>query len=130
MNSGIMNVHHNDPENFIDDTEYFLQYCSWLLCGHEGNTNQKNTTQVSTAQLDWGSNPHAFTNTTMFNYTRAVNFNVQIINGGKAPAKVFDIVIVNITETNIIISLWLSHYTPQRSKQHYKSNFPQTLQSI
>ena len=28
MNSGIMNVHHNDPENFIDDTEYFLQYCS------------------------------------------------------------------------------------------------------
>ena len=27
MNSGIMNIYHNDSENFIDDPEYFLQYC-------------------------------------------------------------------------------------------------------
>ena len=52
MNSGLITVHHNDPENFIDDTEYVCQYCIWLLSEHKGNKFQTNTTQISTAQLD------------------------------------------------------------------------------
>ena len=49
MNSGLMTVNHNESEKIIDDPEDFRQYSSWLLSGHEGNTLQKNTTQVSTA---------------------------------------------------------------------------------
>ena len=45
MNLGIMTVHHNDPENFIDDLEDFFQYCSLLLCGNKDNKIPKNTTQ-------------------------------------------------------------------------------------
>ena len=28
MNSGIMKIHHNDPEHVIDDPEDYCQYCS------------------------------------------------------------------------------------------------------
>ena len=27
MNSGLMDVYHNEPDNLIDDPEYFRQYC-------------------------------------------------------------------------------------------------------
>ena len=49
-----MNVHHNDPENFIDDPEDFCQYLRSLLSGHKGKKLQKNNTQVSTKQLYGG----------------------------------------------------------------------------
>ena len=55
-----MNVNHNDTENFIDNMDDFLQYRSWLLSGQEGKKINQNTTQVSTAQLDGGSNFHVF----------------------------------------------------------------------
>ena len=54
MNSGLMTVHHNDPDNFIDDPEYFPQYLSWILCEHDGTNIHKSPNQVSNAQLDWG----------------------------------------------------------------------------
>ena len=76
MNSGIMNVYHNDPENIIGYPEDFLQYRSWLLSGHKGNTLQKNTTKVITEQLDGGSNYRMFTNTKIFAYIRPVKCNV------------------------------------------------------
>ena len=44
-----MTVYNNDPEFFIDDTEDFHQYRSWLLSAHEGNTPHPDTTQVRTA---------------------------------------------------------------------------------
>ena len=49
-----MTVHHNVPEIFIDDTENFCQYHSWILSGHEGNRLIPTTNQVSTIQLDGG----------------------------------------------------------------------------
>ena len=39
--------------------------------------------------------------------------NAQIIIGGKAPAKGFDLVIIKIPNKNIIIPLWPSYYMPQ-----------------
>ena len=54
MNSGLINVHHNEPEYLIDDLEDLCQYHSWLLCGHKGNKIQKYITQVITEQLDVG----------------------------------------------------------------------------
>ena len=54
MNSGLMTFHHNDPENFIDDTEYFLQDHIWLLSIHKVTTIHPTTTQFSTVQLGGG----------------------------------------------------------------------------
>ena len=108
-----MNVHNNDPKNFIDDPEDFRQYCRWILSGHEGNILQTNSTQVITLQLDVGSNSHVFTDIIMFTYTRPVKCNTQIINGKKSPAKSFGLVIVKIPKTSIIIPIWPSYYIPQ-----------------
>ena len=88
MNSVLVTVHHNDPEICIDDPEYFRQYHSWLISGHEGNTLHPTTTHVSTAQLYIGSRSHVFTNITMFIHIIPVNFNVQILNDRKYPEKV------------------------------------------
>ena len=49
----------------------------------------------------------------MFNYTRPIKCNVQIINFRKSRAKVFGLVIIKIPKTNIIIPLWSSYYMPQ-----------------
>ena len=54
MNSGLITVHNNGPEIFIDDTEYFCQYRSWLLSGHKGNTLHTTTIKSSTAHLYGG----------------------------------------------------------------------------
>ena len=54
MNSGLITVHNNGPEIFIDDTEYFFQYRSWLLSGHKGNTLHTTTIKSSTAHLYGG----------------------------------------------------------------------------
>ena len=40
-------------------------------------------------------------------------FNVQILNGSKAPAKGFGLIIIKNPNTNIIIPLWLSYYMPK-----------------
>ena len=112
MSSGLMTVHNNDPDNFIDDPEYFHQYPSWIISGHGGNTLQKNTNQVSTAQLDGGSKSHVFANITMFTYIRPEKWNVQILNGRKSPTKSFGLVIVKIPKIDIIILLWPSYYIP------------------
>ena len=108
-----MTVHHNDPENSIGDPEDFLQYCIWLISGHEGNKLQPTNTQVSNVQLYVVSNSHVFTNITMFTYIIPVKCNVQIINGRRSPAKGSGLVIVKIPKTNIIIPLWPSYYMPQ-----------------
>ena len=41
MNSGIMTIHHNDPEHIIDYPEDFLQCHSWLLSGKRENFIQQ-----------------------------------------------------------------------------------------
>ena len=115
MNSGLMTVNNNDPENFIDDLEYFpvshlTNKCTW------GQHTPKNTTQVSILKLDGGSNSHVFTDTTMFNYIRPVKCNIQNINGRKPPAKGFGIFVVRITTTNIIITFWPSYYMPKNAQ--------------
>ena len=61
MNSGIMKIHQNDPENIIDDPEDFRQYRSWLLSEHKEKTLHPTTIKVNTEKLDGGSNSHVFT---------------------------------------------------------------------
>ena len=75
---------------------------------------QPNTTQLSTAQLYGGSKSIVFREITMFGYIVPVKCKVQILNGSKAPAKCFGLIIVNIPTTNIIIPLWSSYYIPQK----------------
>ena len=108
-----MTVYHNDPENFIDDSEYFFQYRSSILSGHKGNKLNPTTIKFITAQLDGESNSNVFTNITMFAYIRHVKCNVQFANVSKAPEKCFGLFIIKILKTNINISLWLSYYMPQ-----------------
>ena len=49
----------------------------------------------------------------IFTYNRPVKCNVHILNFRKAPVKVFDLVIIKIPKTSIIIPLWPSYYIPQ-----------------
>ena len=109
-----MTVHHNDPEQFIYDTEDFCKYHSLLISEYKGNILQTNTTQFITAQLDGGSNSHVFTDIKNFTYIISVNCNVEILNISKAPEKGFVLVIVKITKSNIIIPLWPSYYMPSK----------------
>ena len=62
------------------------------------------------------SNSHVFTYKKLFAYIRSVQCNVQIVNGSKAPAKVFGLVIIKIFITNIIIPLCPSYYMPQNKQ--------------
>ena len=89
MNSGIITVHHNDPDNFIDDSESFLRYHILLLSEYKGTNIQTIPVQVSNEQLYGVSNFHVFTKITMFNFIRPVKCNVQILNFKKSPAKSF-----------------------------------------
>ena len=81
-----MSIHHNDPENIINDPEDFFQYRSWPLSGHKVKKIHPTTIKVNTEQLDVGSNSHVFNNIKIFAYTRPVQFNVKIRNGNKAHA--------------------------------------------
>ena len=108
-----MTVYHNDSYNFIDDQEYFCQYCRWILHEHDRNKTQTSPTQVRSSQLCGVSNSHVFIGITMFAYIRPVKCNVQIINGSKALAKGFGLVIIKIPKTNIIIPFWPPYYMPQ-----------------
>ena len=110
MNSGIMSIHHNNPEKFIDEPKVFCQCRSWLLSGHKGNTRHPTTIKSSTAQLYVGSNSYVFTKITKFAYIRLVKHNEQIINDRKSPARVFGLVIIknnknkhNYTTMDIIL---------------------------
>ena len=49
----------------------------------------------------------------MLIYIRPVKCNKKIINGSKAPAKRFGLVIINVPKKNIIILIWKSYYIPQ-----------------
>ena len=89
MNSTLMNVHHNYPENFIDDPEEFC-------CEYKESKIQTSTTQVINSQLDVGSNYRMLTEITMLTYIRPLKCNVQILNGRRSPAKVFGTVIVTL----------------------------------
>ena len=125
-----MTVHHNDSEIFIDDPEYFLQYLSWLLSEHEGNTLKPTNNQFSTAQLGGGSKSHCFMYITIFTYIRTIKCKVQIINDSKSPANVFGLVILKKYKnkhyyTTLVIVLYAT-----RPKKHNNSNCTQTLQSI
>ena len=53
-----------------------------------------------------------FTDIKIFNYIRTIKCNVQILNGRKAPAKCFGLVIVKTPKTKIIIPLWPSYDMP------------------
>ena len=52
----------------------------------------------------------------MFTHIRPVKFNLPILNDSKAPVKISGLVIVKITKTKIIISLWPSYYISQNSE--------------
>ena len=54
-----------------------------------------------------------FIDITMFTCIRPVKFNVQIINGSKAPVNGFVLFIIKNPKINIIIPLWTSYYIPQ-----------------
>ena len=88
MNSGIMTIHRNDPENIIDDPEDFFQYRSWIISGHKGKTLHPTTIKVTTAQLDGVSKYHVFADIKLSVYIVPVQCNVQILNGSKDPEKV------------------------------------------
>ena len=66
--------------------------------------------------MDGGSNSHVFTDIKLFTYIRPVQYNLQILNGIKAPEKGFGLVIIKIPKTHIIIPLWPSYYIPQNPK--------------
>ena len=89
-----MTVHHNDSEIIIDDPEYFFQYCSWPLCGNDGNTLHATTVKVSTIKPDVVSKSYAFTNIKLLTYILPIKCNVQILNIRKSPANVFYLVTI------------------------------------
>ena len=93
MNSGIMTIHQNDPEDIIDDPEDFCQYHRLLLNGHNGKTLHPTTIKFTTTQLYGVPNSHVLTDIKLFAYTRTVQCNVKVLNGSKAPAKGFGLVI-------------------------------------
>ena len=97
-----MNVHQSDPENFIDDTEAFCQYNSWILSGNKSNIIHLTTTQVSTEQLDGEWKYFVFTDITMFTYIISVKYNVQILNGRKPLEKGFGLVIKKIQTQTLL----------------------------
>ena len=108
MNLGLITVHHNDPDNFIDDPEYFFQYYIWVLCVHEVKKIQTIPTHIRNSQLQGGSNSHMFNYITMSTYIRHVKCNLQILNVRKSPTKVFGLVIIKNPKTGIIVPLWPS----------------------
>ena len=116
MNSGLMSVLYNYPEISIDYPDDFFQYNSWLLSRHKGYTLHPTTIKVRTTQLDGGSNYHVFTVITILTYIRTVKSIVQIINGIKAPAKGFGLVIIIMYKTSLYHS---SHHIIWR-KTHKK----------
>ena len=65
----------------------------------------------------------------MLTYIRPKKCNAQILNEIKDSAKGFVIVIVKITKTNDYTTMATILYVTKSTK-HYKSNHPQTLQSI
>ena len=76
-----------------------------------GTKNQTSPTEVRNAQFYVGSNSHVFTYINIFTYIWPINYNVQVINDNKVPAKCFSIVIIEPPKTNIIIPLWASYCT-------------------
>ena len=101
MNSGLMTVRHNDLEISIDNPENFFQYRSWRISRHKENTLHPTTTKFSTSQLDGWSNSHVLTVIIIFIQIRLIKCYVQIINGRKAPANFFGLVIIKIPKTKI-----------------------------
>ena len=102
MNSGIIKIYQNDPGHIIDDPEDFLQYRIWLLSGHKGGGNHPTTITVTTAQLDGGSKSHVLTDIKLLFYIRPVQFNVQIINVSKAPAKGFGLFVIKSPQQTLL----------------------------
>ena len=94
MNSGHMNVHHNDPDKFIGYPEYFHYYFIWLLYEHEVTNIQTSPAQVINIQLYVVSTPHLLTYITICTYIRPIKCKLQILNFIKAPEKDFGIVII------------------------------------
>ena len=77
---------------------------------------QINTTQVSTARLEGGTNPHVFTNITMFTYTVPVWCNGQILNDSKPPAKGFGLVMIKISKRHHYKTLAIIIYATKSTK--------------
>ena len=67
MNSCLIAVHHNDPNNFIEEPEYFSSITADSYVNT--NTNPLNNPYPDfNAQLYGGSKSHVFTNITMLTY--------------------------------------------------------------
>ena len=128
MNSGIMNVRHNETEKLIDVPEDFHQYHIWILYKNEITNIQTSPTKVRNTQLDRVSKPHVFTNTTMLNYNRPVKCNAQILNGRKDTVKGFGLVIIK-PQNNHYTTLSIILYATKPTKQN-KSNCNQTLKQF
>ena len=57
MKSGLMNVYHNNPDNFIDNWEYLHQYWCLILSKHKCINIQTSITQIINAQLNEWKTP-------------------------------------------------------------------------
>ena len=124
-----MNVYHNDPDNFIDDQEYFSQYHYWLISEHKFANIKTSITHIINVQLYGRSNYHVFTNINIFTYIRPVNYNVQIINDSKAPEKYFGLDIIKKQKRPRFTTLDIIIHTKKTAK-HNNSNITKTLQPI
>ena len=83
-------------------SEYFFQYCSWLISGHKGKILHPTTIKVSTAQLIGESKSHVFTDIVIVSYIIPIQCNVQMINDSKAHAKGFGLVIIKIPPKTLV----------------------------
>ena len=130
MNSGLITVHPNNPENLIDDPESFGQHCSWLIIRHNVKTIPPTTTQSFNTQLDGRSNPHVFTYIKKFTYIIPVNYNVQIINVRKYPATFSGLVITKFQKQTLLYHSGNNITCQKYTHTHNISNYTQKLQSV
>ena len=77
MNSGVVNMYHNDTDTYIDDPEDFFQYLSWIQRDHAVKKIQTSITHNINAQLYVGPNSHMFKNINMFTYVLSAKWNLK-----------------------------------------------------
>ena len=77
INSGIMTINQNYPENIIHDPEYFCQYHRLILSVHNLKTLHPNYIKGTTAQLYGGSKYHVSTDIKLFTYIVPIKCNVK-----------------------------------------------------
>ena len=123
MISGLMTVHHNFPENFIDDMEDFCRYCSWIICGYKGKKNRKIPPKLALPNCMEDQTPICSKKPICSLFIRPAKCNIKILNRSKDPAEGFGIIMVKIPETNRIIPLCPSYYMPQNTQRPISKTF-------